>query len=117
MHLKQPKRSKTCGQHCIAMMAGVPVSEVISRFGSSATSQAKILEIAKAFGLRQGSKLWVLNREGELPTTGILKLRKARLRYFHWACVIDGVLHDPGQDTCGKLTERYEVVAFMPFNN
>jgi hypothetical protein len=114
MHLKQPKRSKTFGQHCVAMMAGVPVSEVISRFGSGATSQAKILEVAAAFGLRQGSKLWVLNRDGELPRTGLLKMRKARRKYFHWACVIDGVLHDPSQDVSGRLAKCHEVVAFMP---
>lgn len=116
-HLKQPKRSKTCGQHCIAMLAGVPVADVISRFGSSATSQSKILEIAEAFGLRQSSRLWVLNRDNELPSTGIIKLRKARRKYFHWACVIDGVLHDPSQEASGRLASGYKVVAFMPFDN
>lgn len=114
MHLKQPKRSKTCGQHCVAMLAGVPVADVISRFGSGATSQAKILEIAKAFGLRQGSRLWVLNRDGVLPKTGLLKMRKARRKYFHWACVIDGILHDPSQEVSGRLAKCHEVVAFMP---
>lgn len=115
-HLKQPKRSKTCGQHCVAMMAGVSVDDVISRFGSSATSQAKILEIAKAFGLRQSSNLWVLNRDGELPNTGIIKLRKARRKYFHWACIIDGILHDPSQEVPGRLASGYKVVAFMPID-
>lgn len=114
MHLKQPKRSKTCGQHCVAMMAGVPVTRVIMRFGSDATTQARILEIAAAFGLRQGSKLWVLNRDGELPKTGFLKLKKARRKYFHWACVIDGVVHDPSQEVPGRLAKDHKVVAFMP---
>lgn len=96
------------------MIAGIPVADVISRFGSDATSQAKILEIAKAFGLRQGSRLWVLNRDSELPNTGILKLRKTRRKNFHWACIIDGVVHDPSQEVSGQLASRYKVVAFMP---
>jgi hypothetical protein len=95
-------------------MAGVPVDEVVSRFGSGATSQAEILEIAAAFGLHQGSKLWVLNRDGELPRTGFLKMRKPRRKFFHWACIIDGVLHDPSQEVSGRLAKCHEVVAFMP---
>lgn len=114
MHLKQPKRSKTCGQHCIAMLAGVPVADVVSRFGDGATSQAKLLEIAAAFGVRQGARLWVFNRDDELPRNGFLKMRKARRKYFHWACVIDGVLHDPSQEVSDRLAKCHEVVAFMP---
>ena len=113
-HLKQPKRSKTCGQHCVAMLASVSLSSVTSKFGDRATSQAKLLEIAKAFGLQPQSSLFILNRDGELPKTAILKLRKARRKNFHWACVIDGVVHDPSQESTGLLAKGHEIVAFMP---
>lgn len=113
-HLQQPKRSKSCGQHCIAMLACVPLESVTAKFGVGATSPETILKIAAAFGLRHGSNLWVLNRDGVLPRTGLLKMRKARRKYFHWACVIDGVLHDPSQEVSGRLAKCHEVVAFMP---
>jgi hypothetical protein len=32
-HLQQPHDSKTCGHHCIAMLCGVPVEEVIELVG------------------------------------------------------------------------------------
>jgi hypothetical protein len=116
IHLQQPKRSHSCGQHCIAMLAGVPLQSVTARFGDGATSPEAILKIAKAFGLRPQSKLWALNRDGELPKTAILKMRRPRRKYFHWACVIDGVLHDPSQEKSGQLAKCHEVVAFMPIS-
>jgi hypothetical protein len=115
-HVTQPKRSKTCGQHCVAMMAGVDVADVIAKFGTSSTTPVQLLSMAKAFGLRQQSSLWEINRDGEMPSTAILKLRKKGRRNFHWACVIDGVIHDPSQSKTGVLANRHEVVAFMVFD-
>lgn len=114
-HLQQPKRSKTCGQHCVAMLAGVPVEQVVSKAGEKATKPAELLKIAASFGLKQKSNLWVLIRgDYELPNNGILKLRKPRRKNFHWACVVNGQIHDPSQDAPGKLANCHEIVAFMP---
>lgn len=113
MHQQQPNRSKTCGQHCVAMLAGIPVAKVIEQFGRKGTTASKVLEIAKAFGLEPETALWQLPRDSNIPRTGILKLRKARRKRFHWACVIDGVIHDPACSTEGELLSDHVVTAFI----
>ena len=113
-HLKQPKRSKTCGQHCVAMLANVPVASVIERFGNRSTTPSQLLEIVGECGLRATTALWQIPRSAaDMPSTGILKLRKKGRRNFHWACVINGVIHDPACDTAGAIVRNYEVVAFI----
>lgn len=118
-HIQQPKRSKTCGQHCVAMLAGVDVGAVIARSGASGgTSVEKLMAIAKMFKLRQASKLWMIRDFEQLPKNAILKLRKAGspLKKWHWACVVDGAIHDPSCSVAGKLCKGYSIVAVMPID-
>ena len=116
-HLQQPKRSKSCGQHCVAMLAGVDVATVIRKCGSGSTTAAQILVIANQFGLKQKTKLWQLPREGQaFPVFGIIKLRKPRRKSFHWACVVDGVIHDPAYSVAGVQATGHHVACWIEFN-
>jgi len=116
-HLQQPKRSRTCGQHCIAMLAGVEPQAVITKSKmSGGTSVERLLAIAKMFGLRAASQLWLVRDFEQLPSDAILKLRKAGspVKRWHWACVVDGVIHDPACSVAGEIVKGYSIVAVMP---
>jgi hypothetical protein len=115
-HFQQPPKSKTCGQHCIAMLAGVTPQEVISKTGiKGATTIAELMKIAGAFGMQPASKLWMVRDFEELPPNAMLKLKRPGLKKnWHWACVVNGEIHDPSQSEPGRLANRYSIVAVMP---
>ncbi|MGM9940478.1 MAG: DUF1905 domain-containing protein [Bulleidia sp.] len=51
-----PIQSGICGHTCVAMLAGVPVEEVITIMGKSPASWSKILECLDYYGIAHASK-------------------------------------------------------------
>lgn len=117
MHLKQPKTSKTCGQHCLAMLAGVPLAEVIALLGRKSTTQPQILAAAAKLGLEQATQSWQLPSEHDtLPANAIVKTRRKGRKKFHWCCFVDGIYHDPSEAEVGRTGQNHIIVSWMEFN-
>ena len=95
------------------MLAGVDVREVIQKFGNKGTTKEVILRMVKAFGLWPETNLWQLPSREELPRNGLVKLTRPGRKCFHWACIIDGVIHDPACDMPGVTVARHQVACFI----
>ena len=51
-----PMQAGFCGQCCVAMLAGVPLSDVVARMGKDHASWSKILEALDYYGISYASK-------------------------------------------------------------
>lgn len=89
-HLIQPN-DETCGQTCVAMAVGLPVAEVISRFGGGRTTRTQLVEALQGCGVR-------VNRRatGRVPKRAICKIGYRTERGgSHWVLIWDGKVLDP----------------------
>lgn len=112
-HLKQPKNSKTCGHHCVAMVAGVPAKKVISIIGHERATRTK--ELAAAIGELE---LFCANRAKRfkqfvdvLPRICILKIHFKKVKHTHWVVFNNGIIYDPGHEcTYAFCKEHFDIM-------
>ena len=52
-----PSQDGLCGQHCVSMLAAVPLSEVVGLMGKGKASWSKILEALDYYGISYASKV------------------------------------------------------------
>ena len=52
-----PSQDGLCGQHCVSMLAAVPLSEVVGLMGKGKASLSKILEALDYYGISYASKV------------------------------------------------------------
>lgn len=91
-----PIRPGFCGHSCVAMLAGVPLSDVIARMGSGHASWSKILEALDYYGISHASKA-VYPRGGscQLPKCCIVRSGNQFLIWYQDSfCGVNDV--DPG---------------------
>ena len=51
-----PSQDGLCGQHCVSMLASVPLSDVVGQMGKGKASWSKILEALDYYGISYASK-------------------------------------------------------------
>lgn len=103
MVLQQQPTRTSCGPTCVAMLAGVPVSEVMHqvhlvrrgdrwRKRTYSTNVGELVRLLKAWGLTMGRRM-----SEPTPVSGraILRIEKSKGRNWHWAVLMDGVIYDP----------------------
>lgn len=121
-HLQQPDDSRTCGQHCIAMAAGVSVALVINALGKKGgTRTVDIVRGLRAFGFRPlTDKLVRWDGVSKPPAYAILHARfgdpKGKF-YGHWVLNYDGVIHDPEMVRPGVYSggHNHRFTAYLEF--
>ena len=119
-HKMQPRNSKTCGQHCLAMLLGISVAKAIKIVCHEGPTSTK--QMVKAFrraGVECDDRLKRFsNRNCKLPRYCLIHLRPTEKRkHTHWVCMVDGVLHDP---SCSKpgwysgcLTDEWRITSYL----
>lgn len=104
MVLQQQPTKTSCGPTCVAMLAGVPVSEVLAqvklarrgkrqRKRTHSTNVGEVVRLLNAWNLVLGRRI----TKEPTPVSGraILRIDKSKGRNWHWAVLVDGVIYDP----------------------
>ncbi len=104
---EQPTKT-SCGPTCVAMLAGVPVADVLRKVKAvrsqarrkktnHGTNVAEIIRLLQPYGMTLGRRL----RGERTPRTGqfLLRIEKRAGRRWHWAVLSDGWVYDPIMDT------------------
>lgn len=133
-HIQQPPDSNLCGQCCVAMVARVPLEDVIAVMGTRGRTRTRQVAAAlRHYGFScprnsltrihpslvhsvdftnvyvQRCILKVL-----YPWAGDMKDMRG-----HWVLIWDGVVHDPAIPDavrlCGKANVR-RITSYLPFN-
>lgn len=92
-YVKQPN-AYWCGQACVAMLAGVPVEEVVSVMGNDkGTGKKDIARALDHYGIRQAKTMTKADNATVLPKACILKVLMPT--YGHWVLYYGGKYYDP----------------------
>lgn len=93
----QPKKSRTCGAHCVAMVTGEKVEKVIELIGhKNGTNFRDISRVFKKLGYPNASKkVRTFFYQKELPKTCLIAL-KWKEKGGHWVVYNDGKIYCPG---------------------
>ena len=92
-YIKQPTGYQ-CGQACVAMLAGVPVEEVVAVMQNDKGTGKKDIERAlNHYGIKQAKTMTKADNASVLPRGCILKVLLPG--YGHWVLYYDGKYYDP----------------------
>jgi hypothetical protein len=94
--LLQPKAARQCGQHCVAMVAGITLAESIVAFDGkkAGTTTKQVVAALKKLGYAAGPRLQLIKGKMELPPRCILKQQWPKQKGWHW------VVYDKGKVYC-----------------
>lgn len=110
--INQPPNSKSCGQHCVAMIVGCSVKKIISLIGENPTRTkdlACMLRNTKKFRCKH--KLTRFSQfKRQLPHLCILRFRykDAPKSHSHWVVYNKGVIYDPSWP-CIYVFDKYSM--------
>lgn len=105
--LYQPEGSKTCGHHCVAMIAEVPVFEVVKVIGhTNGTRTKEIAAALRHFGFNPAERLKRFHHQKQLPVICMLKI--IYRKNSHWVVYNNGFVYCPGLGVY-----RYHKQAFL----
>lgn len=115
--IMQPTFS-TCGQACIAMIAGKSIEEVIKDMKTDgATSIGQLIQILDFYGVRHAEKNKRISKKNPVPYEYSILTVHTNAGYTHWALLYDGQYFDPefgvieGEYIHGKITSFLEIYA------
>lgn len=115
--IMQPTFS-TCGQACIAMIAGKNVEEVIRDMKTDgATSIGQLIEILDCYGIRHAERNKRISKKKPVPYKYSILTVHTDAGYTHWTLFYDNRYYDPefglieGEYTHGKITSFLEIYA------
>lgn len=96
LHL-QPKGSTVCGQHCVAMLAGITPAQSIAEFGTTnGTTTRQLATVLSRYGYRPANELRTFSDQATLPRLCVLKLNYGKDKNWHWVVYKDGLIYCPG---------------------
>lgn len=108
--IKQPS-FETCGQACIAMIAGKDINDVIKDMKTSgSTSIGQLMEILDKYEIRHAEKNVRISKKNPKPHEYSILTVHANGGYTHWVLLYDDKYYDPefgvieGEYTHGKIT-------------
>lgn len=106
-HYFQPINSSTCGQHCVAMIAGITPEESINLFKSKGGTRTKQLhEVLKQLEIESDKVLTRLKIGEILPNLCILKIVYSKT-HSHWVVYNKGIIYCPGRGTYDYSEHEY----------
>lgn len=101
----------TCGQACVAMLAGKTVQQVITDMKTDGpTSIGQLMEILDAYGIEHAERNTRISKKNPVPHACSILTVHANGGYTHWLLFKDGKYYDPefglieGEYPHGKIT-------------
>ena len=108
----------TCGQACIAMIAGKNVEEVIKDMKTDgATSIGQLIEILDVYGIRHAERNKRISKKNPVPYKYSILTVDTDAGYTHWTLLYGNKYYDPEfgliecEYTHGKITSFLEIYA------
>ena len=108
----------TCGQACIAMIAGKNVHEVIKDMKTDgATSIGQLIEILDFYGIAHAERNKRISKKNPVPYKYSILTVHTNAGYTHWMLLYDNKYYAPefglieGEYTHGKITSCLEIYA------
>lgn len=108
--IMQPTFS-TCGQACIAMIAGKSIEEVIKDMKTDApASIGQLIEILDFYGIGHDGRNKRISKKNPVPYKHSILTVHTNEGYTHWVLLYDNKYYDPefglieGEYTHGKIT-------------
>lgn len=102
---------ETCGQACIAMIAGKTVEEVIKDMKTSGpTSIGQLIEALDFYGIKHAERNTRISKKNPVPYEFSILTVHTNNGYTHWTLLYDGKYYDPefglveGEYTYGRIT-------------
>ena len=109
-YIKEPT-GYLCGQSCIAMLADVPVDEVIKVIGTDkGTNKQDLKKALDYYGIRYAPKSVKYDPEKPLPDLCIIRMKLPG--YGHWGVFYKGIYYDPEfgvSNQCHKDARIFQV--------
>ncbi len=116
MELIMQPISTTCGQACIAMIAGRPIEEVIKDMKTDgSTSIGQLMEILDFYGIKHAERNKRISKKNPVPYESSILTVHTYEGYTHWVLLYDKKYFDPefglseGAYTHGKITSFLEI--------
>ena len=101
----------TCGQACIAMIAGKEIEEVIKDMKTDGpTSIGQLIEALDFYGINHAEKNTRISKKNPVPPECSILTVHTNAGYTHWTLLFGGKYYDPefglieGEYTHGKIT-------------
>ena len=111
MRLVLQPTPETCGQACIAMIAGKDIDEVIKDMKTSGpTSIGQLIDILDKYGIKHAERNTRISKKNPIPHNYSILTIHANKGYTHWILLYDNKYYDPefglidGEYTYGKIT-------------
>ena len=111
MKLIMQSTPETCGQACIAMIAGKTVEDVIKDMKTSGpTSIGQLIEALDFYGIKHAERNTRISKKNPVPHEFSILTVHTNNGYTHWTLLYDGKYYDPefglieGEYTYGKIT-------------
>lgn len=111
MKLIMQPTPETCGQACIAMIAGKTVEEVIKDMKTNGpTSIGQLIEALDFYGIKHAERNTRISKKNPVPHEFSILTVHTNNGYTHWTLLYDGKYFDPefglvdGEYTYGKIT-------------
>ena len=111
MKLIMQPTPETCGQACIAMIAGKTVEEVIKDMKTNGpTSIGQLIEALDFYGIKHAERNTRISKKNPVPYEFSILTVHTNNGYTHWTLLYDGKYYDPefglveGEYTYGKIT-------------
>ncbi len=111
MKLIMQPTPETCGQACIAMIAGKTVEEVITDMKTNGpTSIGQLIEALDFYGIKHAERNTRISKKNPVPHEFSILTVHTNNGYTHWTLMYDGKYYDPefglieGEYTYGKIT-------------
>ena len=97
IHLRQPEGSGLCGQHCVAMLVGASIYDVIALMGTGSTNNTSQRAALWAFNWDMGRAQGFHQREGNLWIARYKNGPRGRRAVYGHVVVLSG---DTVYDSC-----------------
>lgn len=108
---------ETCGQACIAMIAGKDIVRVMKDMKTSGpTSIGQLIEILDSYGIRHAAKNVRISKKNPAPNPYSILTVHATGGYTHWVVLYAGKYYDPefgvieGEYPHGTITSFLEIL-------
>jgi len=116
MELVMQSSFTTCGQACIAMIAGKSIEEVIKDMKTDGpASIGQLIEILDFYGIKHAEKNKRISKKNPVPYAYSILTVHTEAGYTHWAILFDGKYYDPefgiieGEYPHGRITSFLEI--------
>lgn len=111
MELVKQNSFETCGQACIAMIAGKTIETVIQDMGTDGpTSIGQLIEILDRYGIAHAERNTRISKKNPEPYPYSILTVHTHEGYTHWTLWYEGKYYDPefglveGEYPYGKIT-------------